>query len=397
MAISEKIAAYMQKGSMIRKLFEEGARLKADGSGRPVYDFSIGNPDLEPPQEFSRALARHAQDTTHGRHKYMANTGYEETRRAVAVQLEKEYNLPFHDESIIMTVGAGGGLNTLLKAVVNPGEEVLTVAPYFVEYGFYCDNHGINLRTVECDRDFHLPLEKIDHAITEKTGAVIINNPNNPTGVVYTQDELNRLGEILARHSAGRKKPLYLIDDAPYRKLVYDVPHCSSAFAAYEHTFMVTSHSKDLGLPGERIGYIAISPRTQEPALIYQACAFTNRTLGFVNAPALMQRVVAQIQDVTIDLSWYKGKRDRLYTALRHMGYELPYPGGAFYMFPAVPAGMDEQAFVDLLTAKRVLTVPGSAFGKPGYFRLSYCVDDEKIDGALPFFEDALREARQKQ
>ncbi|MGM0460816.1 MAG: pyridoxal phosphate-dependent aminotransferase [Fibrobacterota bacterium] len=395
MAIAKKIETYLKKGSMIRKLFEEGARLATDGSGKPVFDFSIGNPDLEPPKEFSHHLLQAAQDTAPGRHKYMPNTGYTETRKAVADQLSREYNLRFSAESIIMTVGAGGGLNTLLKAVVNAGEEVLTTAPYFVEYGFYCDNHGISLRTVECDGDFHLPLEKIEAALSTTTGAVIINNPNNPTGVVYSQDELNRLGDILARKSAGRKKPIYLIDDAPYRKLVYDIPHCTSAFAAYDNTFMVTSHSKDLGLPGERIGYIALSPHINHSALIYQACAFTNRTLGFVNAPALMQRAVAHVQDVTIDLNWYKRKRDLLYTSLRDMGYTLPCPAGAFYMFPAVPEGISEEDFVSLLKSKRVLTVPGSAFGKPGYFRLSYCVDDKKIAMALPLFAEAMHEVTQ--
>ncbi|MGM0444656.1 MAG: pyridoxal phosphate-dependent aminotransferase [Fibrobacterota bacterium] len=392
MTISRKIQSFLNRGSMIRKLFEEGARLAADGSGRPVYDFSIGNPDLDPPEAFQTALEEAAADTSPGVHKYMPNAGYPATRTAVAQALEKDYTIPFTEDSIIMTVGAGGGLNTLLKALIDPGDEVIAIAPYFVEYNFYTDNHGGRLITVDSDETFTLPVERIAAACNDRTAAVIITNPNNPTGVVYSQDELNALGDALRNCSEGRDKPIYLIDDAPYRKIIYDQERCPSAFEAYENTCMVTSHSKDLGLPGERIGYIAISPHCADPALLFTACAFTNRTLGFVNASALMQRVVAQVQDVTIDLSWYRRKRDLIYSTLQDIGYELPAPGGAFYMFIKVPGDGDDRAFIDRLREKRVLAVPGSAFGTPGYFRISYCVDDSKIEGALPLLREAFEE-----
>ena len=391
MPISKKISEYLKQGSWIRKLFEEGAQMLNDGSGLPVYDFSIGNPDLEPPKEFNDTLKRIIDNEQSGSHKYMANTGYAETKAAVADSLKREYGLGFSAQNIIMTVGAGGALNTILKAIIDDGEEVIVPAPYFVEYGFYTANHNAKLVTVDSAPDFDIDIDKIESAITERTRAVIITNPNNPTGFLYPQKTLNALGEMLRRKSKGLTRPIFLIDDAPYRKLVYDVEKCTAAFLAYENTIMGTSHSKDLGLPGERIGYLAISPKIQNWQLLADGCAFANRTLGFVNAPALMQRVVAELQDVTIDLDWYRRKRDRLYKALTKMGYELPYPGGAFYMFPAAPGG-DDMRFIEIMKEKRVLVVPGRGFGTPGYFRISYCVSDEKIEGALPAFEEAIKE-----
>jgi len=208
---------------------------------------------------------------------------------------------------------------------------------------------------------------------------------------VYPQETLNRLGDLLRKRSEGRDRPIFLLDDAPYRKLVYDMDHCTSPFEAYENTLLATSHSKDLGLPGERIGFLAVSPRCEGWRRVAAAMAFTNRTLGFVNAPALMQRVVAELQTTTIDLSWYRRKRDLLYKELTRMGYDVPYPGGAFYVFPKAPGG-DDIAFINRLKEKRVLTVPGMGFGMPGYFRIAYCVNDELIEGALPAFEEAIKE-----
>jgi aspartate aminotransferase len=391
MPISKRIAAYQEKGSWIRKLFEEGAQLAADGSGLPVYDFSLGNPDLEPPAEFTAALREIAASPETGTHKYMANVGYLETRQAVARSLARDHDLPFTPESIVMTVGAGGAINVAFKALLDPGEEVIAVAPYFVEYRFYTENHGGQLVEARSAPDFDLDVADIESRITDQTRIVVITNPNNPTGVLYPQESLDALGDMLRRKSAERERPIFLIDDAPYRKLVFDVDRCTSAFTAYENTLMGTSHSKDLGLPGERIGFLAVSPRLQGWQKVASAAAFANRTLGFVNAPALMQRVSARLQDVTIDLGWYRRKRDRLYGALTEMGYEMPYPGGAFYMFPKAPGG-DDIAFINKLKDLRVLVVPGSGFGTPGYFRIAYCCSDEKIEGALPAFARAIRE-----
>lgn len=391
MPISKRISEYLERGSWIRKLFEEGAMMQQDGSGEPVYDFSIGNPDLEPPIEFKNALKEIALDDSPGQHKYMANTGYVETRKAVAESLKEDYGIDFKANNVIMTVGAGGALNSVLKAIIDEGEEVIAPAPYFVEYAFYVSNHGGVLKTVPSAENFDLDIDEIEKAITEKTRAVIITNPSNPTGILYPQKTLEKLGSLLRRASKGQNRPIFLIDDAPYRKLVYDVEKCTSAFLAYENTIMGTSHSKDLGLPGERIGFIAISPKIDGWEKVADACAFTNRTLGFVNAPAIMQRIVTKLQRVTIDLDWYRRKRDRLYNSLTEMGYEVPYPGGAFYMFPKCPID-DDIAFVNLLKNKRVLVVPGTGFGKPGYFRISYCVSDEKIEGSLKAFKEAITE-----
>lgn len=389
MPISNRIAAYQEKGSWIRKLFDEGAQMAADGSGSPVYDFSLGNPDLEPPAEFEAALRRILDSGEKGTHKYMANVGYLETRQAVARSLAAEYDLPFTSDSVIMTVGAGGALNVAFKALLDIGEEVIAVAPYFVEYRFYAENHGAELVVAKSAPDFDFDVADIESHITDKTRIVVITNPNNPTGVMYPQESLDALGAMLRRKSEGRERPIFLIDDAPYRKLVFDVDKCTSAFAAYENTLMGTSHSKDLGLPGERIGFLAISPRLEGWQKVSGAAAFANRTLGFVNAPALMQRVAAELQEVTIDLDWYRRKRDRLYQALTEMGYEMPFPGGAFYMFPKAPGG-DDIAFIKKLKDLRVLVVPGSGFGTPGYFRIAYCCADEKIEGALPAFSEAF-------
>jgi len=390
MPIAKRIAAYQANGSWIRKLFDEGTLLLADGTGRPVYDFSIGNPDLEPPVEFVKALQEIINDPKPGMHKYMSNVGYDETRAAVAENLSQDHGLPFTAQSIVMTVGAGGAVNTALKALIDPGEEVIANAPYFVEYRFYIENHGGVMVVAETTPGFDLDVDAIAAKITDRTRAVLITNPNNPTGVVYPQETLDRLGDLLRARSAERDRPIFLLDDAPYRKLVYDMPLCTSAFKGYENTLMATSHSKDLGLPGERIGFLAVSPRIQGWQRVCGAAAFANRSLGFVNAPALMQRVAARLQNVTIDLGWYRRKRDLLCRELGRMGYEMPHPGGAFYIFPKAPGG-DDIAFMNKLKEKRVLVVPGSGFGRPGYFRISYCVSDEKIAGALPAFEAAIR------
>jgi len=390
MPIARRIADYQAKGSWIRKLFEEGAQLARDGSGKPVYDFSIGNPDLEPPAEFDAILKEVVDDPSPGKHKYMSNPGYEETRAAVAADLSSDHGLPFTAESIVMTVGAGGAVNSALKALIDPGEEVIVNAPYFVEYRFYIENHGGVMVTAETTPGFDLDVDAIAAKITDRTRVVLMTNPNNPTGIIYPQETLDRLGALLRELSAKRDRPIFLLDDAPYRKLVYDVDKCTSPFTAYENSLMATSHSKDLGLPGERIGFLAVCPRMDQWQRVAAAAAFTNRTLGFVNAPALMQRVAAKLQSVTIDLDWYRRKRDLLYKELTRMGYNVPYPQGAFYIFPEAPGG-DDVAFINKLKDLRVLVVPGSGFGKPGHFRISYCVTDEKIEGSLPAFEAAIK------
>ena len=390
MSISKRIAAYLENSSWIRRLFIEGQQMRLDGKG-PVYDFSIGNPDLEPPPLFNETIQRLIADESPGQHRYMANVGFLETRMAVARSLSKDHGMEFRPEQIVMTAGAGGAVNALLKAVIDPGEEVIVIAPYFVEYRFYIENHGGVMVAVDAAPDFDLDVDAIAAAITERTRVVLITNPNNPTGKVYPQATLDRLGDLLRERSSGSERPIFLLDDAPYRKLVYDMERCTSLFTAYENSLMATSHSKDLGLPGERIGFLAISPRCTDWEQVVNATAFCNRTLGFVNAPALMQRVVAPLQDAVIDLDWYRRKRDRLYSELTRMGYAVPYPEGAFYIFPKAPGG-DDVAFILALKERRVLAVPGQGFGMGGYFRISYCVHDEVVEGALPALEQAFEE-----
>ncbi len=390
MPISKRIDAFLSKASWIRKLFDEGRQMMEDGKG-PVYDFSIGNPDLDPPPLFEETLRKVIESDIPGKHKYMSNVGYLGTRQAVADSLEDDYGLPFVPEQIVMTVGAGGANNAAIKALIDPGDEVIAMTPYFVEYGFYIANHGGEMVLAKTKPSFDLDIDAIDEKISDRTRIVLINNPNNPTGVIYPQETLNHLGDLLRKRSTGRDRPIFLLDDAPYRKLVYDMDHCTSPFEAYENTLLATSHSKDLGLPGERIGFLAVSPKCEGWRRVAAAMAFTNRTLGFVNAPALMQRVVAELQTTTIDLGWYRRKRDLLYKELTRMGYDVPYPGGAFYVFPKAPGG-DDIAFINKLKEKRVLTVPGMGFGMPGYFRIAYCVNDELIEGALPAFEEAIKE-----
>lgn len=362
----------------------------SDGSGRPVYDFSLGNPTLSPPPEFDDLLRSYVAERPIGAHAYMHNAGYEETRAKVALSLTRDHQCAFTAEHILMTVGAAGAVNIALKALLDFGDEVIVSAPHFVEYGYYAANHGGELVTVNTTPQFDLDVSAIINAVTAKTKVVIITNPNNPTGKMYPQDTLNQLGAELRDASLQVGHPIYLLDDAPYRKLVYDVARCTSSFDAYEYTLMATSHSKDLSLPGERIGFLALSPKIENHKQLQRGCAFAARILGFINAPALMQRMAAELQEVTIDLNWYRKRRDRLVSALTSMGYDVPRPDGAFYLFPKVPFGTD-YSFVDRLKKYRVLTVPGIGFGTPGYFRIAYCVSEITIEESLSFFEKAIR------
>ncbi len=389
MTISRRIAEAMTRASWIRKMFEEGERLRRDGKG-PVYDFSLGNPDLDPPDAFYDALRDLLAAPRPGMHKYMPNVGYPSTRQAVARALAAEFDLPFTMEHIVMTVGAGGGMNVALKAILDPGDEAIVLVPYFAEYLFYVENHGGVVVKAPSAPGFDIDVEAVRAAITPRTRAIIINSPNNPTGVVYSQAALAGLGDAVRARCREFGTVVYVLSDEPYRKIIYDMHRCPCIFEQYDNSLMVTSHSKDLGLPGERIGYVAIHPRAADAERLFSAMAFTNRTLGFVNAPALMQRAVETLQHVTVDIAWYRAKRDRIHDALSRAGFDVVKPQGAFYFFPRAPGG-DDVAFCQSLTKRRVLVVPGSGFGCPGHFRLSYCVADEVIDGGLPILVEAFR------
>jgi aspartate aminotransferase len=389
MAIAQKIKNSMEQSSWIRKMFEQGAMLKAQYGADQVCDFSLGNPNLEPPAVVHQALLKLLQESPAALHAYMPNAGYPETRAAVADFLSREHGLPFTLKDIIMTCGAAGAINAVLKALINPGDEVIILAPYFVEYLFYVDNFQGLPKIVSTRPDFLPDLKAIQEAITPRTKAILINSPNNPTGRVYDRTIIRGLGDLLADH-ARKGQVIYLLADEPYRKIVYDGVQVPSAFQAYNESIVVTSYSKDLSLPGERIGFLAVHPQAPDRDELIDAMTLTNRILGFVNAPALMQRVVAGLQGQTVDINLYQKKRDLFCDGLSRAGYQFDRPEGAFYLFPRSPIP-DEVAFVQALQEERILTVPGRGFGAPGYFRIAYCVADEVIERSLPGFARVMK------
>jgi aspartate aminotransferase len=390
MPVADKIKASIERSSWIRKMFEEGAKLKARFGEDNVFDFSLGNPNLEPPEKLKNALKELIARPEPGQHAYMPNAGYVSTRQAVADYLNKNNNKRFDPEDVVMTVGAGGGLNIVLKTILNPGDEVIIPAPYFVEYNFYLDNHQGVPRIVNTKPDFSLDFDAIKDAFTEKTKAVLINSPNNPTGKVYSKTEVGQLGNLLSEMSRKLNRIIYLVSDEPYRKIVYDGIEAPSIFDAYNESFVVTSFSKDLSLPGERIGYAASNPDITDRNDLISGMVLCNRILGYVNAPAMMQKVIAGLLEESVDISIYKRRRDMLCNALSSFGYEFSRPEGAFYLFPKSPIE-DDVKFVSALQDENILTVPGTGFGGPGYFRIAYCVSDSTIEGALPGFEKVIR------
>tara|TARA_B100000745_G_scaffold100615_1_gene64145 strand:+ start:914 stop:2095 length:1182 start_codon:yes stop_codon:yes gene_type:complete len=389
MPVSNKIKNFMEQGSWIRKMFEEGISLKRQYGEENVFDLSLGNPVIDPPDEFFAKLKAIADNPTSGMHRYMPNAGLPETREAVARQLTDEAGIPFTLNEIIMTCGAGGALNVVMKTLIDPGDEFVIFAPFFVEYHFYADNHGGSCKVVPPDRDFLPDLEAFRDSVTPKTKGVLINSPNNPTGVLYSSDVLSNLCEVIREKEEEYGTQIYLVSDEPYRRLIFDDLEYPHIFDHHVRSIVATSHSKDLALPGERIGYIAIHPECPDKQEIIDGMVFCNRTLGFVNAPALAQHLVASLQSVTVDVSLYERKRNFLYAELTGMGYSVVRPQGAFYMFPKSPIE-DDVEFVDKLKEERVLAVPGTGFGLPGYFRLSYCLNDETIEGALPGLSRAI-------
>ncbi len=388
MAISNKVRGFVEQGGWIRRMFEAGITLKAQYGEEKVFDLSLGNPVVEPPQQFHQELRRLAEHPIKGMHRYMPNAGYPETRKAVADTLSEETGLPFAADHVVMTCGAAAALNVVLKTLLNPDEEVVILSPYFVEYGYYIDNHGGKAITVPTTPDFQPDLVAIESAITPKTKALILNSPNNPTGVVYPDESLQQLGALLSRKQADFGGEIFIISDEPYRRIIYDGLTYPQVFPHYRNTIVVNSHAKDLALPGERIGYIAINPEYSDGEELADGFTFCNRTLGFVNAPALMQHLVRSLQGVSVDAADYQRKRDYLYGQLKELGYTVTRPQGAFYLFPKSPVE-DDVAFVEALQEWNVLTVPGRGFGMPGYFRISYCVEDWVLEGAVEGFSKA--------
>ena len=386
MPIADKMVKMVDGMAMVKKMFEEGARLRAEYGPENVFDFSLGNPDVPPPPEFKKVLRELVNSETLN-HGYTPNPGHPQVRQAVAEYLSSEHDIELTSDLILMTVGAAGALNATIGALVNPGEEILVPSPYFIGYDHYAFMAGAILKTAPTDNNFHLDTAAIESAITEKTRLMLINSPNNPTGAVYSAEELADLAQVLDRASQKFGRRIYLVSDEPYRKIIYEgsVP---SVFQAYPHSIVVSSYSKELSLAGERIGYLAVHPDAEDAGLVSGAAIVVN-TMLCVNAPNMLQLVVAQLQGVTVDVSIYKRRRDIFCQGLAEAGYEFNIPQGAFYLFPKSPLPDDVQ-FLNILKDELILAVPGVGFGAPGYFRLSYAVPDATITGSFKGFKRAL-------
>ncbi|MDR1044849.1 MAG: pyridoxal phosphate-dependent aminotransferase [Candidatus Adiutrix sp.] len=399
MSISKKMTAAAAGSSMVRKMFEEGAKMKAQYGGENVYDFSLGNPDVPPPPVLKETLLRLLEEDRPGLHGYMPNAGFPQVREKVAAFLSREQGQylqnPFSANNVIMTVGAAGALNITLKAILDPGDEVITPKPYFMEYNFYADNFDGKLVPAESGEGFHLNIQAIAEKITPQTRAVLINSPHNPTGVVYQGEELAALGRLLTEASRKNGRIIYLLSDEPYRKLVYGGAFVPSVFPAYPYSVIGTSYSKDMSLPGERIGYAAVNPDMPDSGPLFEAMVMANRILGFVSAPSLAQLAVGELQGVSVDVGLYEERRDLMVEGLQKIGYELTVPGGAFYLFPKTPIA-DDAAFVDLLKAEKILTVPGRGFSAPGHFRICYCTPIQAIGKSMAGFARAFDKATGK-
>lgn len=385
--ISEKMLEMTKNSSAIRAMFEEGKRMAEQFGAENVYDFSLGNPNVPAPKEVRKAIETIlCEEDPLKVHGYMSNAGYEEVRQAVAASLNQRFGTKFAEKNILMTVGAAGGLNVIFKTLLNPGDEVLTFAPYFGEYNSYVANYGGILRAVPANTvDFQPNLAEFAQMLTAKTKAVIVNSPNNPTGVVYSEKTILRLTEILREKQTEFGTSIYLVSDEPYRELVYgevEVPYLTKY---YENTIVGYSFSKSLSLPGERIGYLVIPDEADESEGIINAANVANRILGYVNAPSLFQRVIARCLDAKTDIAYYDRNRETLYEGLKQAGFSCIKPEGAFYLFVKSPIA-DEKAFCEAAKKYHLLLVPGSSFACPGYVRLAYCVAYETIVNALPKF-----------
>ncbi len=389
--VAKKMQAYAESSSWIRKMFEEGARMKAEFGADKVFDFSIGNPDVPPPAKFYTVLQELVRDEKPGVHGYMPNPGFPFVREALAKRLGREQQADLQLGDILMTCGAAGGLNVVFKALLNPGDEVMVLAPFFVEYHFYVDNHGGVVKVVPTDKEFNLDLKAIEQGLTEKTKVVLINSPNNPTGQIYPQADLQELGRMLDAAGKRFNTTIYLVSDEPYRNIVYDNHQVPPLMPVSTNTIIASSYSKELSLPGERIGYLAVHPAMQDKAAVLGALTLATRILGFVNAPALMQRAVAQLQDVAVDSSVYARRLEAFCTVLDGAGMTYVRPKGAFYLFPKVP--IDDVEFCRLLTEQKILAVPGRGFGMPGYIRLAFCVDERVIARSADGFKKAMAQA----
>ena len=383
---------------VIRKMFEEGLELKKKYGEDNVFDFSIGNPDLDPPKEIFECIEELAKKREKNFHGYMPNPGYQFAREAMAKKTETEQGVPVDFSCVVMSVGAAGALNSLFKAILSEGDNVIVPSPFFTEYRHYVHNYGGNLIEVPAKPDFSLDVDAISAALTEKTAAVLINSPNNPTGRIYSNEEIKKLAEVLELHAKKCGRKPYLVCDEPYRAIVYDGNSVAPVFPVYDSAIIVTSFAKNLSLPGERIGYICVNPACPDKDEVVAACIFTTRILGYVNAPAFFQRVVAKTWNVKVDYSLYKKRRDMLMDVLDEARVEHIVPEGAFYMWCRAPEsfGADDMAFCDYLKKYNILSAPGSGFGGKGWIRLAYCVSEKSIENSRKAFVKAMKDLEEE-
>lgn len=393
--ISERMTAYVNNSSAIRAMFEEGKRLASIYGAENVYDFSLGNPNLPAPKEVKEAINRilEEEDSVF-LHGYMSNSGYEDVRAAVADSLNRRFGTAFQEENIIMTVGAAGGMNVIMKTLLNPGDEVLTFAPYFGEYRAYVTNYdGVLVVVPPNTVDFQPDLKAFADRITPRTKAVIVNTPNNPTGVIYSEETIRGMADILREKQQEYGTSIYLISDEPYRELAYDGNEVPYLTKYYNNTIVGYSFSKSLSLPGERIGYLVLPDALDDGDAVRSAANVATRILGYVNAPSLFQRVIMHCLDAKVDVEYYNRNREALYQGLQQVGLDCIKPQGAFYLFVKSPVE-DEKEFCAAAKKHNILLVPGSSFDCPGYVRLAYCVSYEMIQRSLPHFAELMKEIR---
>jgi aspartate aminotransferase len=395
MPVAQSIKNALASSSMIRKMFEEGIQLKKQHGEDKVFDFSLGNPDIDPPPAFHEAFVKLAQEDEKGSHGYMPNAGFPHVREALAKKVCKEQNVDIDGSHIIMAVGAAGGLNTVFKTICNSGDEIIVIRPYFMEYRAYSSNHGAKLAEVDALDDFNLDIAAIGAALNEKTAAVLINSPNNPTGKVYSAEALSALASLLTEHGKKTGRFPYLVSDEPYREIAYEC-EVPPVLSCYSESIVVSSYSKSLSLPGERIGFIAVNPKASGKDDLLNGLIYATRILGFVNAPALMQRLVGSLTEARVDVSIYARRRDAFMKVLNNAGIEYSVPQGAFYLFCKVPKSKtgrkeaDDKAFVEHLKKHLILGVPGSSFGRSGWLRFAYCVDEKIINASGGAFITAM-------
>jgi len=396
MPIAISIKNALASSSMIRKMFEEGNLLRKQHGADKVFDYSLGNPDLEPPEAFHDVFVRFAQEDKKGSHGYMPNAGYPDVREALARKASREHNVTIDGSHLVMAVGAAGGLNSVIKTICNHGDEIIVIRPFFMEYRAYAANHGAKLVEIDALPDFNPDIDAIGKALSPQTAAVLINSPNNPSGKVYPASTIAALAGLLYQHGAKTGRLPYLIADEPYREIAYnvDVP---PVLSAYRESIVVNSYSKSLSLPGERIGYIAVGPDAADKADLMNGLIYATRVLGYVNAPALMQRIVAELTNATVDVGIYARRRDAFTAILDEVGIEYAKPEGAFYLFCKVPQRRngggepaDDATFVNHLKQHLILGVPGAGFGKPGWLRFAYCVDEQIIRASGTAFKKAM-------